>query len=199
MSQQYANEESFKVFVDYLALKQHFTTKSYDYFKYNGKVSTKFDKFLTRNDTYYFNKLAVKPNYHEILLANIVKNPKTWIREIVDPEGYETYLAWKKNVDSLSYRFETDLKELKDDFKSNFIVKNGAYPFCLDLYIQKKISLETFSILLKLTKVKEYWDETISDKIYAKDVLDFASNYIPFLEIDDKNFSKIIKKSIEKI
>ena len=41
-SQSFANEESFNLYVKYLALKKHFTTDGYDYHKYNGKIRAKF-------------------------------------------------------------------------------------------------------------------------------------------------------------
>ncbi len=52
MNHNYATEDAFKTYVDYLALKRHFTTKTYDYHKYNGKVKVSFEAFQTRKDVF---------------------------------------------------------------------------------------------------------------------------------------------------
>ena len=128
------------------------------------------------------------------MLSNLVHNPNTWIRDICDEQGKQIYHAWKKYVDSLTQLFKTDLKKLDEDYKKNFQVVNGNYPKLLDLYMQKQISLETFSILFNISKVDEYWAKEISDKIISKDILRMAKKYYPFLDIDQKKFSAIIKE-----
>ena len=42
--------KGFAAYVTFLAIKQHFTVDSYDFFKYNGKVNAKYDSFVTKND-----------------------------------------------------------------------------------------------------------------------------------------------------
>ena len=44
----------------YLAVRNHFKTKNYDYFKYNGKIKVNEDKFRTRRDHYQFEKNQIK-------------------------------------------------------------------------------------------------------------------------------------------
>lgn len=193
--QTYSNDDSFKVYVDYLALKRHFTSDDYDYFKYNGKTRASFDKFMTRQDAYYFNKLTKNNESRNLMLSNIVRNPNTWIRDICDEQGKEIYLTWKKNVDSLTHLFKSDLSKLDLDYKKNFEVRNGHFPILLNLYMQRQISLETFSILYHLSKVETYWNDEISDKIISKDVLRLAKKYYPFLEVDAKKFSAIVKET----
>jgi hypothetical protein len=193
MSINYANEASFKAYVEYLALKKHFTTDNYDYHKYNGKVKASFDKFTTRNDAFFFHKLSKRPNWDKILLSNIVKNQSVWIRDVVEETGESIFAAWESRMDSITYAFKEDLKKLNDDYASNFFISDGQHPFVLTLYLQKKISLETFTILAHTAKVYEYWDKEISDKIVAKDIIRLSRKYYPFLEIDQKKFSEIVK------
>jgi hypothetical protein len=47
---------AFEVYKDYLALKNHFSNKNYDYFKYKGKVRTSIDSFNKRKDKIFFEK-----------------------------------------------------------------------------------------------------------------------------------------------
>jgi hypothetical protein len=192
--QNYANESSYKVYIDYLALKKHFTTKNYDYHKYRGKVKASFQSFQSRNDVFFFYKLSKKENPHKILLANIVLNPKVWVRNMIDTPGEEVYSAWERRIQSLTYSFKTDLNCLKEDYKSNFIVKDGQHPYLISLYLQKKISLETLSILSMISKSLDYWESQIVDKIVAGDIINLIRKYYPFLEVDEKKFSKIVKE-----
>ena len=48
----------FDVYKTYLAVKLHFTSDTYDYYKYDGKVNAKLDTFTKRKDRYFFHKLS---------------------------------------------------------------------------------------------------------------------------------------------
>ena len=56
----------FEVYKEYLAIKNHFTTKSYDYGKYGGKVNVKLESFTKRNDRHFFHKLSKRYPEREI-------------------------------------------------------------------------------------------------------------------------------------
>lgn len=186
-------DDGFKPYVDYLALKRHFETDNYDYHKYNGKVRASIDSFRTRPDAFFFQKLAKQEDSHKKLLANIVKNPKVWIRSIVEDEGEEIYLDWKKRIESLTYSFQQDLNKIDDDYKSNYIVSQGQHPKLMTLYLQRKISLETFTILFNTSKVSAYWEKEIVDKFVSRDIMRLLTKYYPFIKIDEKKFSDIVK------
>ena len=195
MSTNYATKESFETYIDYLALKKHFSTDNYDYKKYNGKVKASFDKFQTRNDVFFFYKLSKKKDYHYILLSNLLKNPNAWIRDLCEEPAFEVYLNWKKKIDSLSYQFSSDLKKLKEDYKENFIVISGQHPYIMSLLLQKQITTETFTILTNISNVFEYWEKEIVDKFIAKDIINLSKKYYAFLDIDDKKYKDIVKNS----
>jgi hypothetical protein len=194
MTINYATDESFRVYVDYLALKRHFTTDSYDYHKYNGKVKASFDNFSTRNDTFFFYKLSKNKNWHNMILANILKNPNIWIREILEESGETTFATWEGRIDSLTYTFKDDLSRLKENYADNFVPINGQHPYVISLYLQNKISIETFTILVNISNVYERWSKEIVDKIVAGDIIRLSKKYYPFLEIDRKKFSEIVKE-----
>ena len=48
------------------ALKLHFTSDSYDYFKYNGKTNVSKSTFSTNKSKYQFYKLSRKYNLEEL-------------------------------------------------------------------------------------------------------------------------------------
>lgn len=194
MTINYATDESFRVYVDYLALKRHFTTDSYDYQKYNGKVKASFSSFSTRNDAFFFYKLSKKKDWHNIILANILKNPNIWVREILEENAESIFAAWEGRIDSLTYTFKDDLSRLKENYAENFIPVNGQHPYVISLYLQNKISIETFTILANISNVYERWSKEVVDKIVAGDIIKLSKKYYPFLEINRKKFSDIVKE-----
>ena len=189
----YADRNSFRVYTEYLAIKQHFTVKSYDYHKYNGKVKASFDKFSTRSDAFYFHKLSKNQQWKNILLSNIVVDPKVWVGQLVEDSGYQIFLDWKKRTDSLTYIFQSEISVLNDTFDDNFKVKNNNYPTLLTQYLQRDISLETFTLLCNLTNVYQYWEQNISDKIVAGEAITKSKKYNGFLQYDRKKFTALIK------
>lgn len=194
MTINYATEEAFRVYVDYLALKRHFTTDSYDYHKYNGKVRASFESFQTRNDAFFFYKLSRNKNWHNIILANILKNPNVWIRELLEETGESIFAEWEGRIDSLTYTFKDDLSRLKENYPENFIPLNGQHPYIMSLYLQNKISIETFTILSNISNIYDRWSNEIVDKVVARDIIRLSKKYYPFLEIDRKKFSEIVKE-----
>lgn len=192
-SQSYANEDSFHWYVKYLAMKKHFTS-NYDYHRYNGKIRASFDKFRTRNDAYFFEKLSNKDNPEQLMLSNMIVKPNIWIREIIEQEGESRYIEWQRRIDSLSRTFKSELNNLDDNFQANFTSVKGQHPLLMSMYMQKKISLETITILAHIANIFPYWDKEIVDKIIASDIINLIKNYKPFLEIDEKKFKDIVRE-----
>jgi hypothetical protein len=184
----------YEAYKEYLALKQHFTKPTYDYIKYNGKVRSNQDSFNKRKDKVFFDKLAKHENVHNFLIANLVKDPKVWVKELAYSENAEQiYLEWKKRQQSLSYHFKTELGKLDEEFNSNFKpTKNESHPFLFRLYLAEVISLETLCILLKVTKSKKYWDDIMEyDPIYETIKLTIEK-YTPLIKFDEDKYKKIV-------
>ena len=192
-SQSYANEESFQWYVKYLAMKKHFTSDGYDYHKYHGKIRASYEKFRTRNDAYFFEKLSRKDNPEQLMLASMIKKPNAWIREIIEQEGEDRYVEWQRKIDSLSRTFKSDLNSLDDNFQANFTAVSGQHPLIMTMYAQQKISLETITILAHIANIFPYWEKEIVDKIVSRDIIRLMKKYKPFLHIDDKKFKDIIR------
>ena len=65
----------FETYKLYHALKLHFTSDSYDYFKYNGKSRVNYTNFSSNASKYQFAKLSRKYNLDEMknfLVANFI-------------------------------------------------------------------------------------------------------------------------------
>lgn len=186
-------DAGFETYVKYLALKKHFTSDAYDYVKYNGKIRASIDTFRTRNDAYSFLKLSKKDDVVNFMLANFINNPNIWIRQLLDAEAEHRYLEWKKKIESLTYTFKSELKNLDEDWTANFVSRDGQHPYIMTQYSQKKISLETFTILTHAANIFDYWNEKIVDKIISRDIIRVSRKYKPFLFYDERKFKAIIR------
>ena len=86
----------FDCYKTYLALKNHFTKESYDYFTYNKKTRASLQSFYKRRDRFWFEKISRQKDEKEIedfFVANFVScnDPETlWIGEMIK-DGEERY------------------------------------------------------------------------------------------------------------
>jgi hypothetical protein len=178
---------------EYLALKNHFTKTSYDYFKYNGKVKVNSTSFDSRKDKLFFQKLAKHPDVHNFLVANLSINEKFWIRDLAySEEAEKNYKDWLKRQESLTYNFKQDLSKLDTNFDTNFIVKDNQHPVLLMKYLGKEISLETLCLLLELTGAKKHWDSKLQYDLVWDNVRIKIEKYTPFIKADKNNLKKIV-------
>ena len=51
--------EPYECYKEYLAIKRHFTSPSYDYFKYEGRIRTSKVTFSKRKDNFLFMMLSI--------------------------------------------------------------------------------------------------------------------------------------------
>ena len=184
---------AFECYKEYVALKNHFTKPTYDYFKYNGKAKLNFDSFDKRKDKLFFQKLAKHPDVHNFLIANLADNEKHWIRDLAYSESAEkTYKDWVKRQQSLSYVFKSELSELKTDFNENFVCKDGTHPYLLKLYLGKQISLETLCLLLEVTGAKKHWDSKMQYDLIWDSHRIKIEKYTPFINYNKDKIKNIV-------
>ena len=99
----------FDVYKTYLAIKLHFQSDSYDYYKYGGKVNAKLDTFTKRKDRYFFHKLSRTYSDTDIIdyfVSNFVSNTNLWIGDIIGRSGDDNYKTWTKKIEALHYYYE---------------------------------------------------------------------------------------------
>lgn len=189
---------TFETFKLYIALKNHFTLKTYDYFKYNGKTRTSQKSFEKRNDKFFFQKLSKHNDILGFLVSNLIVNSKSWIKDLTYNEQSEKiYKDWLKRNQSLTYIFKSDLKKLDDDFNSNFIIQENNHPKILKLFLSNEISLESFCILLDITTAKKYFDKSLKNDIIWNDISILIEKYMPFIKYDKENYKKILLTELE--
>ena len=178
---------------EYLALKNHFSKPSYDYFKYNGKVKVNASSFDSRKDKLFFQKLAKHPDVHSFLIANLAIDSKAWIRDLAYSETAEkTYKDWLKRQQSLTYNFKQELNKLDEDFNNNFLIKDNDHPILLKKFLGSEISLETICILLDLTGAKNHWDKKMQYDLVWDNTRTKIEKYTPFIKYDKDKIKNIL-------
>lgn len=196
----------YELFCQYQAIKLHFSSPSYCYFKYNGKVSTTPAGFEKRKDKYMFHRLARNLRDGEsvgFLVANFLKSNKLWTQDLLEPEAMETYRQWRKKYESLSYMFDNDMSKIVAEFDSRdlgiasmFRVPEEGYPLIWTMMNQKEIEFETMVILHGLTGVLDLWDAKYkADYIYEK-TSNLIRKYEPFLGLDVPKLKLIVQRHL---
>lgn len=187
----------FQAFEKYCALKSHFTSPKYDYFRYNGKLRVSKDNFEKRNDKYMFNKLAKHDDVEGLIVSHCLINPGMWIGDIVQSDGDKIYNDWVRRKSSLAYTFKKELDGLDDDFNSNFRSIDGQHPVVLCYLLRRKISVESFIVLNEIVNFYPYFDRKIDDKVIWPREKGKCIKYRLFLEIDVEKMKKIVTERYE--
>ena len=184
---------AFECYQEYLALKNHFSKPTYDYFRYNGKMKVNVSSFEKRKDKLFFQKLAKHPDVHNFLIANLSENEKSWIRELAySEEAEKTYKSWLKRQQSLSYVFKQELGNLDTRFNENLICRDNEHPFLLKLYLGKQVSLDTLCLLLDISGAKKHWDSKMQYDLIWDSIRIKVEKYSPFITYDKDKIKNIV-------
>jgi hypothetical protein len=192
----------FAAFALYNSLKLHFTSNSYDYFKYHGKTNVTKENFATRKDKYSFYKLSRKFQLEELkhfFIANFLQGDK-WVGDMLTPEGEEHYKKWLKTTQSLTYIFENDILYLLDKYSPEETIKvvSGSYPKLLVEVQQGKVAIETLIIMNDIMEFFPMWEKKIDDDIIWPNFKLKCLKYQPFIDYDKSKFKTILKEKIHE-
>lgn len=191
---------AYEVYKMYVALKLHFTSESYDYFKFNGKVKTTESKFNVRKDRYFFQKLCNKYDrdmVRDYFVSNFVYDVNSWVGSITRDRGEKIYSEWKRKQDSISYIITNEIDYLLDqveDFDSLFDCKQNQHPIILKKHLSKKVSLETLIVLDDILKFTNRFDKQISEKLLWPKIKMSMIKYKPFMKCDYKKFKSVLRE-----
>lgn len=197
---------AYDAYKKYVAIKLHFQQKDYDYFKFGGSSRVSREKFDTRNDKYFFERIAKiydADQFEQLLVSNFVVNKNVWIGDIVSETGRNRLVAWKKTRQSLEYIFKEDMKKIKqyiDDgkirsFDSLFEQGDENWPEIVTLALQETINMETFIVINKALNFLPRMSAKIQDTIVWPEFQFLCNKYTPFLKVDIKIYKNILRKT----
>lgn len=199
----------FAAFAMFNAIKLHFTSDSYDYFKYNGKTNVSKQTFTTRKDKYQFYKLSRKYDVvtlRDYYVANFLESDVQWVGDIMGPDGEENYTKWCKRIQSLTYTFENDIIYMFDSvdgaefwsMEDYFKPIDGGWPMIITKMMQNKISLETVCILVDILGCMPMWEKLITDDIIWPSNHRLIKKYTPFIQYDKSKYKQFLKEKIKE-
>lgn len=195
----------YEAFCLYQAIKLHFTTDSYDYFKYGGKSKISVEAFENRKDKFYFYKLSRrlqnKDELVDFLVANFVAEDDVWVGELLDDKSELTYRQRQKVIQSMTYTFQNDCDKIFSSVNNPNAVlqsEDGDYPKLLTMTLRKEVEFETLCILNKILNFFPMWNKKITDTIrwpvYRRKVL----KYTPFVQYNSDKMKTIIKNACSR-
>lgn len=192
----------YDAYLKYVAIKTHFNSKTYDYFKNNGRCRTSFSAYENRPDQKFFKALAKKGQKEtiQILVSMFSHDSSAWIGDIVDIDRInEIHVNRNRIVQGLSYHFESQLKWLKEKFgiEESVRVQRRQLPLFISAYLKGEISLETAVIIIDVTRILSYLDKELCDHVMWPDIRLRLVKYKPWLEYDRNKFKSILKKEIK--
>jgi hypothetical protein len=172
----------------FTAVKLHFSSDSYDFFKYHGKVRVDETKFETRRDKYHYYKLTKRVDPLLLTVVNLFRNSNIWIGDLFTTENEKWYRDRKAVIQSIDYTVKSQMEEY-DSLNDALNVRGGDYPALLEGYRLNRVSPETLIIVNRINngKVFDYWSDTISDPVVWPDLCHRLLKYEPFLVSDILN------------
>lgn len=193
----------FASYIMFHAIKQHFTTKSYDYQKYNGKVKLTQNHFMKDKCKYSYYKLSRKYDLEELrdfLVANFVDREIKWVGDLTNEEGESSYFKWKKRNQSLTYIFTDNVEYLFDRVNKPdqlLRVRSGRFPLLLQETMEGNIEVETLCILNDIMNFLPMWDSKVDEDIIYPNWSLKVKKYTPFVDYDRPKYTNIIKQKIK--
>ena len=189
-------------------MKLHFTSESYDYFKYNGKTNVSKQTFTTNKSKYQFYKLSRKYDLDELknfYVANFIQGKGDWVGDLLQ-DGDENYTKWQKTQQSLTYTFENDIMYMFDSvdgaefwhIDDYFKPIDGGWPMLITKMMHDKISLETVCILVDIFGCMPKWEKQITEDIIWPTHRRIIKKYTPFIQYDKEKFTKFLKEKIKE-
>ena len=187
----------------YNSLKLHFSSDSYDYFRYNGKISSSIEAFENRKDKYYFYKLSRRFTNEEqardFIVANLVNDSNVWVGHLLTEESDIEYRKRQKIIQALTYSFTNEIGSLMSLENPNdlLMVHDGNYPTLLTKLLQGDVSIETVCIMNSMMNFIPMWDKKISDTIHYPKVSKTIRKYTPFIKFEPTKYKIILKKEYD--
>lgn len=190
---------SFQVYSTYVALKTHFSRKTYDYFKYQGSVKTTEKAYSKRPDKYFFEKISNKYTNKEQVIEYFVSNFLVNSNFHIIQMNNDNYLNWQKKMQSFSYLFSTDIDVILDrcdTINECMQCKNLSHSDVLKLFLGGRIMIETLLMLNRLTGFIDRYDTLLVDDVVWKQLSFTLKKYDPFITGDSDQVKEIILKKL---
>lgn len=196
------SSDPFDAYKIYIACKLHFESKTYDYFKYNGKSSVTPKSFFMRRDKFFFTKLVRKYGLDDLpffFACNFAHHGTKWVGDLNEDGADETFKEFKGLLESFTYRFKTDIDKIisMNDYKSLFVVEDGQHPKLVKMLLSNELPLETFVVLNRYIGFMPKFDKEITDPIMWPDLSNKIKKYNPFITVNNQKVAEALKDCLQ--
>ena len=185
----------------YLALKAHFRSSKYDFFKYKHTTfsSHSFDR---RKEKKYFQLAAhnyKKNDFIQIFVSNYVIHGDFWIGDIIKPETIETWKGWLGRIQNYPYWFAVDCRKLMQNSQKMsevLVCSSYQHPKIFQMILGKEIMVETFIILDKILRFSDHYG-ALSNDVFWNNFKLKINKYEPFLgDIPIERYKNLLKQTL---
>ena len=181
----------------YMAIRSHFMTDSYDFFKYKGRMSKlNPDVYQKRQDKQYFEMVSRQlqlKQLRDLYISHFLVD-RYYPADFIMDDAQDVYNNHLKQIQSLTYRFKEDLDKLSENgLAKSFKVSEREYPHIVLLHMRNVISIETMVVLDDLVHYLDKFDTFYNDDYIWRRVSRKIKKYKPFLKYDKEKMKHILK------
>lgn len=180
----------------FIALRTHFSSSRYDFFRMHGKTRASKESYLRRNDRWFFDKIAKEYTAEELrdfYIANLLQD-RIYITELLDEAAEYTYTNYHRRRQSISYIYSNELGRLfVQGLREPFAVHSDTYPTIVLLFLRRSISIETMVILDDQLGFTSKFDKHYADDVLWPKISKQISKYRPFLKYDKVKMNDILR------
>lgn len=181
--------KGFDLFCIYLGVKLHFTSDSYDFFRFNGKTKTTFASYLKRGDKGWFERLGrnFKGDPVDFFFALFAHDPNLWIGEMGEGGKEEVFVRWQRRMQNFTEEFREDISILCKITESERIGfdalfrSDGGHPPLMKAVLRGDISPETFIAMDELLGFFPQFDSQLAGDPVWEALRKRCDKYRPFL------------------
>lgn len=182
------------------AVKLHFSTKNYNYNKYEGKV-----KKSNYKDIVPYSMIAkgkYKTDFPDFFIPGLFQNPKSNIENFLSEDYIRTWKYWESYQRATQYYFERELLEIQDylektklKFDSMFLIKENEMPVIYKFIVKNQVSPQTLLYLDQVIGFIDRIDFRITEKILFPKVQNRLKKLKTFLKPKEKeNLKEIVQE-----
>lgn len=189
-------EKAFEIYKSYVFVKLYFS-KSFIPKKSSDSITH--EAFLNRADRGQFYKILNKIDYKKskgFFVANVMRLQDVfWVGEVTDCEGFSCYRNWLGRIQATKHNFKNNVIFLLDNVgqpKKWFSDDNG-YPVISRMVMEKKITEETYCIILTCFDQWDALNEKVRDVILWPDFHERMLKYRNLLGFNVTEYRKYLK------
>jgi len=185
----------------YQAIKLHFSSKNYNYNKYEGKV--KLAQFKDIAPYAMIAKGKRKDDFPDFFIPGIFQNPKAKIEHFLSEDYISVWKYWVSYQNAPKYFFERECIELREhiekkkiQFDEMFRIKERELPLIYKLIVKNQVSPQTIFYLNQVLSFYDRINPKITENIFFPIIQKRLSKVETFVKPREKGELKKIVRDV---